>query len=497
MYPGQEEIYNYLVGVAEKWGLFKHIRFNSSVEEAVWSDSDLHWKVKVNVSGEKTAQFGSEYIINAGFLVSGVGQLNSPHYPEIEGLDDFKGKVMHSARWDWSYNLDGKKICIIGSGATSAQIIPEVSKVAQSVTVFQRTPNWITPREDGPIGPVMHAALNYVPGLRSRYRALMMDLREAMYDSTIVKNSAGNDALRDFCTEFMHRQVPNRPELWEKLTPSYAPGCKRVLISDDFYPAMAQEHVHLETDKIKKITERGVIVTHEDGSEQEFECDLLVCATGFRTNEFMYPMKVVGRNGTELGQVWHKGAHAFLGITVEDMPNFAMMYGPNTNLGHNSIILMIEAQSNYINGMIAPLLEAKKQGKRLAAVPKTQRVQEWNVELQEKLKGLTFADPACQSWYKTAEGLVTNNWSGTVIQYQKDLSVLEWSRDFEILGDGNDIVSRRIKSSGKEHIGRVVEETVVPVIALTTYSALAAVAYYGWKVASKTDLVRSAVGKVF
>ena len=200
MYPGQEEIYNYLVGVAEKWGLFKHIRFNSSVEEAVWSDSDLHWKVKVNVSGEKTAQFGSEYTINADFLVSGVGQLNSPRHPEIDGLNNFKGKIMHSARWDWSYNLEGKKICIIGSGATSAQIIPEVSKVAKSVTVFQRTPNWITPREDGPIGPVMHAALNYVPGLRARYRALMMDLREAMYDSTIVKNSAGNDALREFCT---------------------------------------------------------------------------------------------------------------------------------------------------------------------------------------------------------------------------------------------------------------------------------------------------------
>lgn len=279
--------------------------------------------------------------------------------------------------------------------------------------------------------------------------------------------------------------------------PKYAPGCKRVLISDDFYPAMAQEHVHLETDKIKKITERGVVVTHEDGLEQEFECDLLVCATGFRTNEFMYPMKVIGRNGTPLGQVWHKGAHAYLGMTVEDMPNFAMMYGPNTNLGHNSIILMIEAQSNYINSLIAPLLEARKKDKRLAAVPRTRRVQDWNQELQEKLKDLTFADPACQSWYKTPEGKITNNWSGTVVQYQKDLSVIEWARDFEILGDGNDIIEKRIKSSGKEHIGRVVEETVVPVIALTTYSALAAAAYYGWKVASKTDLARNAIAKVF
>lgn len=497
MYPGQEEIYDYLVSIAEKWGLYKHIRFNSSVEEATWDDTELNWKVKVEVSGEKTAQYGAEYTINADFLVSGVGQLNTPHYPEIEGLDDFKGKVMHSARWDWSYDLEGKKIGIIGSGATSAQIIPEVSKVAKSIVVFQRTPNWVTPREDAPIGPVMHFALDYIPGLRARFRAFMMDVREKMYDSVIAKDSDGNAALRNLCTEFMHRQVPDRPDLWKKLTPNYAPGCKRVLISDDFYPAMAQSHVHLETDKIKKITEKGIVVTHEDGSEEEFELDLLVCATGFRTNEFMFPMKIVGRNDTPLSQVWHKGAHAYLGMTVEEMPNFAMMYGPNTNLGHNSIILMIEAQSNYINGLIKPLLEAKRQAKRLAAVPKTGRVLEWNQELQEKLKGLTFADPACQSWYKTKEGLITNNWSGTVIEYQKTLSDIQWRRDFEILGEGKEVVENRIRSGGKEHIGRVREETVVPVLALTTYSALAAVAYYTWKVATKSDALKNVVANIF
>ncbi len=490
-YPGQEEIYAYLVSIAEKWGLYKHIRFNTAVESAEWSDTDLNWKINVKVSGEKTAEYGDSYTINGDFLISGVGQLNLPHYPELEGLGEFKGKIMHSARWDWSYDLKDKRIGVIGSGATAAQIIPEVSKVGQSLTVFQRTPNWIIPREDEPISPLMSAALNYIPGLRSRYRGLLMDVRETLYDSTIVKNSAGNDTIRDWATGFMKKQVPNRPDLWEKLTPNYAPGCKRIIISDDFYPALAQDHVHLETDGIQRITEKGVKVSHKDG-EEEFEFDILILATGFQANEFMHPIQFTGQNGTKLSEVWNKGAHAYLGMTIEKMPNLALMYGPNTNLGHNSVILMIEAQSNYINGLIAPILKAKAQGRRLAIVTKTERVLEWNKELQQRLGGLTFADPNCQSWYKTKEGLITNNWAGTVIEYQKTLANIEWARDLEVLGDGKEVVTK-----DKTHVGRVVEETVVPVLALTTYTALAGALWYGAKIAAQNERVRRVIGKVF
>lgn len=494
-YPGQEEIHAYLVSICEKWGLYKHIRFNTSVDEAVWDDATSQWRVAVTVSGEKTAQYGANYTINGDFLISGVGQLNMPRYPDIEGLDKFQGKTMHSARWDWSYPLAGKRIGIIGSGATAAQIIPEVSKVASSVTVFQRTPNWIIPREDEPISPIMHAALDYIPGLRSRYRALLMDIRESLYDSTIVKGTEGNDVLREWATAFMHKQVPNRPDLWEKLTPNYSPGCKRILISDDFYPAMGQKHVHLETDKISRVTEKGVVVKHAEG-EEEFEFDLLVLATGFQTNEFLYPIKIRGQGGRDISEIWKGGAHAYLGVSVESLPNFGIMYGPNTNLGHNSIILMIEAQSNYINGLIGAVLEAKKEGKKLAIVPKTQRVLEWNKELQERLGQLTFSDPNCQSWYKTKEGLITNNWAGTVVEYQKTLSGIEWLRDYEVSGDGKEVVDKRTAKSGRQYVGRVVEETVVPVIALTTYSALAGLGWATFKVLNKNGAVTKALSSV-
>lgn len=420
--------------------------------------------------------------------MSGVGQLNLPHYPEIEGLDDFKGKLMHSARWDWSYPLEGKRIGIIGNGATAAQIIPEVSKVASSLTVFQRTPNWVIPRDDGKISPTTQAALKYIPGLRSRYRALLMDVREGLYNTTIVKGSEGNDAMRAWAQDFMHKQIPGRPDLWEKLTPKYALGCKRVLISDDFYPALGQDHVKLETSPIQRVTEKGVAV---EGNEYEF--DLLILATGFRTTEFMYPIKVVGTGGRSIEEIWKGGAKAYLGVTIDSLPNFGMLYGPNTNLGHNSIILMIESQSRYINSLIAPVLKAKSQGQSLAIVPRPSRVKAYNEDLQVKLSGLTFADPNCNSWYKTADGLITNNWAGTVVQYQKALSKVNWASDYEASGSGADIVA----SKDQEYIGRVVEETVVPVLAITTYATVAAALALGWKVASKSPTVQKAIASVF
>jgi cation diffusion facilitator CzcD-associated flavoprotein CzcO len=486
-YPGQEEIYAYLVGVAEKWGLYKHIRFNTSVEEASWDDEEGKWKVDVAVSGAKTAEYGANYTINADFLVSGVGQLNAPQYPSIEGLDSFKGKLMHSARWDWSYSLQGKRIGIIGNGATAAQIIPEVAKVAESLTVFQRTPNWIVPREDGPISPAVQTALKYIPGLRSRYRALLMDVREAMWETTIYNHEDGNQDMRNFCIDFMKKQLPNRQDLWEKLTPPYAPGCKRIIISDDFFPSLAQPHVHLETTPISKITEKGVVT--KDGKEHEF--DLLVLATGFKTLEFMYPIKIKGANGRSLNEIWKNGGRAYYGVSVEDLPNFGMLYGPNTNLGHNSIILMIEAQSRYINALIAPVLEARRKGKGIKIATNKQRVEEWNKELQDRLKTLTFADPNCQSWYKAADGTITNNWAGTVIEYQKALSRVEWKRDYVVEATGVSAQGTREVDLGERwYIGRTVEETVVPIVRLSLLAAAGATV--AW--AAKNRRIRQAIG---
>ena len=296
----------------------------------------------VKVTGGKDAEFSPSYSIESDFLISAVGQLNQPRYPDIEGLEDFKGKIIHSARWDWSYNMEGKKIGIIGNGmlhllnqiemanrasltdvvgATAAQIIPEILPVSQNLTIYQRSPNWIIPREDGPVSDLRRAIYRYLPPVRWRMRADMMDFRESFYDAVTDGSSAFADTLRTLCSDMMRKQIPDRPDLWEKLTPTYNPGCKRVIISDDYYPAVANPKTNLETHRIKRITETGIEL--ENGEHHDH--DMIVLATGFRTVEFLFPIKVTGTKGHELADIWQGGASALYGTTVPFLPNFGMV----------------------------------------------------------------------------------------------------------------------------------------------------------------------------
>lgn len=203
----------YIVGVAQKYELYRYIRFNTSVDEARWDDAEKKWKTSVTVSGGKDAEFGDSYTLTSDFLVSAVGQLNQPKTPDIPGLADFRGKLMHSARWDWSYDLKDKKIAIIGNGATAAQIIPELAKVAGQLTVHQRTPNWVIPRADAPIPAWKRALFKYVPPIRWRYRADMMDFRESFYDAVIDKNTPFADLLVSMSQDLMKAQLPDKPDL--------------------------------------------------------------------------------------------------------------------------------------------------------------------------------------------------------------------------------------------------------------------------------------------
>ncbi|KAF7117497.1 hypothetical protein CNMCM5793_006479 [Aspergillus hiratsukae] len=470
-YPGQEEILGYLIGVAQKYGLYKHIRFNSAVEEARWDDADLKWKVRVQVSGGKDSQYLDSYEITTDFLVSAVGQLNVPHMPDIPGLDDYNGRLMHSARWDWSYDWTGKRIAVIGNGATAAQIIPEIAKTASHVSVYQRTPNWIIPRLDKPVGTLQRALLTYIPPIRWRKRALMMDFREWFFDAVVDRDSALSNMIRKTCLDAMRAQLPDRPDLWEVLTPNYSPGCKRVIISDDYYPTLGKEHVNLETRLIKRITETGIETA--DGVAKEF--DLIVAATGFRTVEFMYPIQIKGANGRSLSDIWKDGAMAYYGVIVEDLPNFAMLYGPNTNLGHNSIILMIEAQSRYISALVSQILQAQMDGQNLALRPKPEAVTKFNEDIQAALRKSSFADPNCSSWYKTEDGRITNNWHSTVVDYQNELSSVRWD-DYIAEGTGKSLIGKKKET----HIGRVKEETLISNTSLLWGVASVAVALGGY-----------------
>lgn len=264
--------------------------------------------------------------------------------------------------------------------------------------------------------------------------------------------------------------------MWKKLTPEYNVGCKRIIISDDYFPALGSDHVTLETRPIHSIDGNAVKVVDDKGrpTVTEDDYDLLVCATGFKTVDFMHPIQLYGQGGQKIGDIWKDGARALYGMCVESMPNFGMLYGPNTNLGHNSIILMIESQSRYINGLIKPVLEARKQGKSLALTPLKQRMESFNKHIQAELQASAFNDPNCNSWYKNEAGLITNNWSRTVVEYQKMVETLDFD-EFEAEGTGKEIVQRK----KKQHVGRVREETLVSDRTLTLMGAVSTAALLG------------------
>ena len=245
---------------------------------------------------------------------------------------------------------------------------------------------------------------------------------------------------------------PWNAPLREKLTPHYPFSCKRILVSDDYYPALSQGNVRLETESIDEVTSTGVRM--KDGTVHDL--DVLILATGFRTTDFLYPMKIVGAGGYCLEDAWANGASAYLGITVQGLPNFGMLYGPNTNLAYNSLILQIEAQSLYINTMISAILHAKRRGMTLQLQPRAEVVKAYNEEVQSRLARSTFADPNCTSWFKDQHGRITTNWCGSAIQYQERTNSVDWT-DFEISGTA----AEEYRNAAPTRWKRVVEETQI------------------------------------
>lgn len=352
------------------------------------------------------------------------------------------------------------------------QIIPEMAKSVSHLTVYQRTPNWVIPRLDMAVSPIQQFLLKYVPPVRWCKRSAMMQFREASHAAITDEESMMARQTKKFALDALKKQLCDKPELWEKVIPNYAMGCKRIIISDDYFPTLNKKHVELNTREIERVTERGIQTA--DGDEQEY--DLIVLATGFKTVEFMTPIQVYGKNGRSAADVWKDGAQAYYGVTVEDLPNFGMLYGPNTNLGHNSIILMIEQQSRYLSTLIGAVVESKIRGETLSLRPRPEIVQAFNERIQALLEKSTFADANCHSWYKQENGRITNNWPSTVVRYQKDLSQVVWT-DYEAEGTGKKAIERKKPTS----IGRVQEELPVSRTTLTLGAltvAMAVGAYY-------------------
>ncbi len=394
----QKEIEGYLKHCENKYQLSSHIYFNSEVVSAQFNESLGRWLLTTS-NGKK---------ISARIFVSACGQLSLPAMPQITGMENFNGKVMHSAHWDHDFSLTNKKVAVIGTGASAIQFVPEVAKQVKSLHVLQRSAPYILPKPDRAYSVFEQSLLKIIPGFQKLRRLGVYVQYEARVLGFSSLQFIMNHAKKQ-CASFLKKTISD-PVLREKLTPNYSMGCKRILISNNYLAAFNQENVSLETCAIEKINEKGIVL--KDG--RILEVDTIIYGTGFKATEFLTPMTVTGLQGKVLNEQWQKGAEAYLGITVKDFPNFFMLYGPNTNLGHNSIVYMLESQIRYTLKAIKALNEAPKV-KYLNIREAKQSV--FNNDLQKKLNN-TVWQKGCKSWYINNEGKNTVNWPDFTFKYR-------------------------------------------------------------------------------
>jgi cation diffusion facilitator CzcD-associated flavoprotein CzcO len=408
-WSGQDEILGYLDHCVEKYELGPHLRLGVEIASARFDEERSVWTLRTR-SGEA---------VEAEVLVSGVGQLNRPSLPDIEGLDRFRGPCFHSARWDHEAVLDGKRVAVIGNAASAIQFVPEVAARAERLYVFQRSANWMLPRQDRPFTETEKRRFGRHPLLARLYRWWIWASFEARWP-VFLRNEWLSRRIERVALEHIRQEIPD-PELQKALVPDYPIGGKRILISDDYYQTLRQSHVELVTRGIDHLSEDAVVTS--DG--ETIPVDAVILATGFKTTELLVPMEIEGRAGRTLQKEWEGGPRTYLGITTSGFPNFFMMYGPNTNLGHNSIIFMIECQTRYIVSCIEQILE-----RDLATMDLRRHVMEaYDEKLQRELERTAWAATP-KSWYKNEAGRITNNWSGTTTRYwwrtrKVDVSVFE------------------------------------------------------------------------
>jgi len=393
----QAEILNYLQHCVKKFDLRRHIQFNTEISTADFDKSAGLWRIKTTDNQE----------LNANVFISAIGQLSVPKYPDIPGLKSFKGNVFHSARWNHDKEiLKDKNVAVIGSGASAVQFIPHVAQDAGHLTVFQRSPHWIVPKPERDYAEWEHRMFESYPWVQRMYRYMLYWQMELAH-GILHKGSWLGKRAESICKWHINKHLSD-PVLQEKMVPDYPVGCKRILISNNYYPTFAQNNVDMVTTGIKKITPKTIVTNNGD----KYPVDTLILGTGYEATEFLTPMEVTGVDGLSLQSVWKEGAEAHLGMTVPGFPNFYMIYGPNTNLGHNSVIFMFESQVNYIVKGIQALIDNDL---KYIDVKKEVMIQ-YNLKLQHDVKQ-TVWDSDCGSWYKNEAGKITNNWPHTSVNY--------------------------------------------------------------------------------
>jgi cation diffusion facilitator CzcD-associated flavoprotein CzcO len=396
----QSELLAYTVECAVQSGLLPHCRFDSEVVAARFDETRNLWRVEV--AGGNT--------VEAQFLVTGVGQLHRPAVPAIRGREAFRGAQFHSARWDHAVDLVGKRVAVIGNAASAVQFVPQIAPLVSGLTIFQRSANWLMPRKDCLYSPRLHRRMKRWPWLARLRHEFQWFYFGEMQLTPLMKQVRVVQWLATARSRLHLRRQVRDPALRAKLVPDYPIGAKRVLFNDDYYPTLGRANVRLVTDGVERIEPEGV---RTRGGEF-VGADVIIFATGFKATDFLAPMTIAGAGGRDLREEWQGGAHAYLGVTVSGFPNLFMLYGPNTNLGHNSILVMIEAQVGYVVDAIRQL---DARGLRRLDV-KRDLMDEYNRWLKGDLaKSVWAADK--QSWYKLADGTITNNWPHSTMRYRK------------------------------------------------------------------------------
>ena len=399
LFAPQEEILAYLERCAAKYGIVQHIRFGTEVTGASFDEDTGLWTVKT----------GDGATLVARVIVSGAGHsLNKPVFPDVPGRETFLGKTMHSARWDHTYSLKGKTVAVIGTGASAIQIIPSIAEDVGLMHVFQRTASWVQPKPDRLMTDGEKKTFSDRPYLQKLARGAIYLVLEAMAAGYVVEPRLNR--IREITSLRYLRQSVKDPALRAKLTPHFRLGCKRILISNDYFRVLQQQNVELVTDGIAEIRP-GSIVTR-DGKERPV--DAIVYATGYETAEAKPPFRIIGRRGRDLRDVWRGGISAYAGTTVTGFPNVFLLLGPNVGLGHSSMIFMMESQFPYILGAIRTLRE-----KRLSYVDVRSDVEErYNARIQKRLAKTVWNAGGCVSWYLTQSGKNTVSWPGFTFEYR-------------------------------------------------------------------------------
>lgn len=405
----QAEIHRYQREVAETEGLYDHIQFHTEMTDARWVEDERRWHVTTRPTG--AGDDAPETVHRARELVLGVGALCEPKLPNIPGIEDFAGEMFHSARWNHEVDLAGKRVAVIGTGASAIQIVPEVAKVAGHLDVFQRTPPYIMPRIDRPYTGVEKALLKAIPGLRGAIRAQDWVLRETQVPGLTTSAEWTIKPLIWAHQALLKAQVKD-PELRAKLTPDYRMGCKRMLISNRYYPAIARDNVDLVTSGIEQVNAHSIRT--RDGVEHDI--DVLIICTGFHVTDSPTFELVHGRSGKSMAQEWDAhGMVAYKGNTVHGFPNTTIMMGPGTGLGHSSMLIMLEAQVNYL---MERLDWFDRHGVEVADV--TEEAQGRYNEWMRRRLGPSAWVTGCSSWYVDDKGNAPAIWPATTVKFVSD-----------------------------------------------------------------------------